>query len=166
MIAQVPIISHTEPRHGADAGAGIGQHTEHGAIAEANDVTGIDRPEQLAGLLDGELGGLAFGDAVFEAADRSEGIERNRVTLYQGVEEMPQRGKRLVLGGRRAGELADVFTGKTWRDLAQRDPSIVAPVEEAAGDAAVGPPGVLVTKCGPRKTPRPRTRRWESATVL
>jgi hypothetical protein len=101
-----------------------------------------------AGLLDGELRGLAFGDAVFSSAHRSERVEGNRVTLHQGVEEMPQRSQRLVPGRCRAGEPTDVFAGQARRDLAQLKPSMVAPGEEAAGDAAIGAAGVFVAERG------------------
>jgi hypothetical protein len=60
VIIQVPMIGHPESGHGADAGTGIGQHAEHGVIAEADEVTGVDLAEQLARLLDGELGGLCL----------------------------------------------------------------------------------------------------------
>jgi len=38
-------------------------------------VIRVDRLEQRARLLDGELSGLAFSDAVFDAAYRREGVE-------------------------------------------------------------------------------------------
>jgi hypothetical protein len=107
-------------------------------------MTGVDRLEQLTRLLNGELGGLAFGDAVFGAADGSERIKRDRVTLDQGVEEMPQGGECLVLSRRRAGEPINVFTGETRRDLAQLKTALVAPGQEAAGNSAISPAGVFV----------------------
>jgi len=67
---------------------GAGWHAEHGAIAEADDVPAVDRLGQLVGLLDGELGGLAFDDAVFEATNRGERVEGNRVTPHRCVEKM------------------------------------------------------------------------------
>ena len=70
------------------------------------------------------------------------------MTLDQGVEEVPQRGERLVPGGRRARELTDVLAGEARRDLAQLESAVVAPGEEAAGDAAVGPAGVFVAEGG------------------
>jgi hypothetical protein len=41
------------------------------------------------------------------------------MTLHQGVEQLPQRGERLVLGERRACESADVFAGQAGSDLAE-----------------------------------------------
>ena len=45
--------------HGADPGTGVRQTTEQGPIAEAHDVGGVDRAEQVPGLLDGKPGSLA-----------------------------------------------------------------------------------------------------------
>ena len=44
---------------GADPGPGVGQGAEKGPIAEADDVGGVDRGEQVPSLLDGEAAGLA-----------------------------------------------------------------------------------------------------------
>src|SRR5262249_26301775 len=41
VVAQVAVVGQAEPGHGADAGAGIGQDAEHGAIPETNDITDI-----------------------------------------------------------------------------------------------------------------------------
>jgi hypothetical protein len=78
--------------------------------------------------------GLAFSDAVFEATDGSEGVEGDRVTLDQGVEEMPERGERLIPGRSRAGELTEVFAGlpstsrwKRSRSLSESSSSWHAP---------------------------------------
>jgi hypothetical protein len=90
VIIQIPIVRQTEFGHRSDAGAGVGEHAEHGAIAQPNHVVGVDRVEQLARLLDGELGGFTFGHAVFEAAHGSERIEGHRVTLHQGGQKLPQ----------------------------------------------------------------------------
>jgi len=81
-------------------------------------MTDLDRAEQLAGLLDGELVGLALGHTVFDAMDTGERVEDHRVALHQGVEEMPLRGERLVPGRRGAWEPAEVFAGQTRCDLA------------------------------------------------
>ena len=48
-----------QPRHGADPGPGVGQGAEQGPVAEAHDVGGVDRAEQVPGLGDGESGSLA-----------------------------------------------------------------------------------------------------------
>jgi hypothetical protein len=49
--------------------------------------------------LDADLGGGALNDAMFDAADGSEGVERARVPRHQAVEEVAQRRQRLVLVG-------------------------------------------------------------------
>jgi hypothetical protein len=59
-ILQVSMIGHPECGHGADMGIGISYHAEHGEIAEADEVTGVDLAEQLVRLLDGELGALCL----------------------------------------------------------------------------------------------------------
>jgi hypothetical protein len=61
---------------------------------------------------------FAFSDAVFDAAHGSERVEGNGMTLHQGVEQLPQHGERLVLGGHRACEPANVFAGQAGSDLA------------------------------------------------
>lgn len=84
------------------------------------------------------------------------------MTLEQGVEQMPQRGDRLVLGRRRAGELTDVFAGEARCNLSQLKPAMVAPSEKAAGDATIGPAGVFVAEGG-LETFLGRRRRWAFA---
>jgi len=48
-----------QPGDGADPGPGVGQGSQKRAIAQAHDVGGVDRGEQVPGLLDGEATGLA-----------------------------------------------------------------------------------------------------------
>ena len=43
----------------ADAGPGVGEGAEQSPVAEAHDMGGIDRAEQVPGLGDGESRGLA-----------------------------------------------------------------------------------------------------------
>ena len=144
VIAQVAIIGHPEPGHGADAGAGVGQHAEHRAIAEAHNVAGIDRSEQLARLLDGELGGLAFDHAVFNATHGSERIKGDCVTLHERVEKVPQRGERLVCAEpARRLMYSPARPGVTWRSSSARSSH-----QLTAGDATVSAAGVLVTERG------------------
>ena len=84
--------------NGTDPGPGVGQSAEQGEIAEADDVGGVDRAEQVPGLGDGESGRLAISGVVLAAADRLEGIQGSGVAGDQGVEEMPQAGQGLVFG--------------------------------------------------------------------
>ena len=83
---------------GTDAGPGVGQSAEQGEIAEADDVGGVDRAEQVPGLGDGEAGRLAVCGVVLAAADRLEGIQGGGVAGDQGIEEVPQAGQGLVFG--------------------------------------------------------------------
>ena len=71
LVLQIPA---PQPGDRADAGPGVGQGAEQGAIAEADDVGGVDRAEQVPGLGDGESGRLAVSGVVLAAADRLEGI--------------------------------------------------------------------------------------------
>ena len=70
------------------------------------------RAEQVPGLLDGKAGGLAVRGVELAAADRLEGVERCGVAGDQGVEEMPEGGQGLVLGGAVAG-----VSRSLYRDL-------------------------------------------------
>ena len=81
------------------------------------------------------------------------------MSLHQGIEEMPERGEGLVPGRSRARQLGEVFACEPGCDLAQIKSVLIAPAEEAAGYAAVGPPGVFVAEGGLEKIPRRRRRR-------
>jgi hypothetical protein len=80
VITEISIIGHTKSRHAADTGAGIGQHAEHGAIAQPDNVAGIDGPEQFAGLLNSELSGLASVTLYFVLRTEAKGL---RATAWQ-----------------------------------------------------------------------------------
>ena len=62
----------------------------------------------------------------------------------QGVDEMPQGGQGLVLGGTVAGELVDEAAGQAGGDPGKIEALILAPGEEAPHDAGVGRAGVGV----------------------
>ena len=78
------------------------------------------------------------------AAHRLEGIQGGGVPCDQGVEEMPQGGQGLVLGGTVAGELVDEAAGQAGGDPGKIEALILAPGEEAPHDAGVGAAGVGV----------------------
>ena len=61
---------------------------------------------------------------------------------HQGVEEMPQGGQGLVVGGAVARELVDEAAGEAGRDLGELELLLVAPGKESAHDAGVGAAGV------------------------
>ena len=67
---------------------------------------------------------------------------------HQGVEEMPQRRQRQILGGVRSGNLLNEAPGQPRRDLTQLDSLFFAPGEEAANDAGVGAAGVRIGDAG------------------
>jgi hypothetical protein len=58
LFAEIPQVAEAQPGDGADARAGIGEHDEHGAIAQAHDVGHVDRAQEFARLLDANLGGV------------------------------------------------------------------------------------------------------------
>ena len=61
LVLEVPAA---EPGEGADTGPGVDEGSQEGAVAEADDVGEVVGGEQVPGLLDGELGGLAVHDGV------------------------------------------------------------------------------------------------------
>ena len=148
-----------EAGEGADTGPGVGQHAQHGPISQSHDTREVDGGEQVPGLLDGELGGLAVHDGVLPPPHGGERVQSHGMARHQGVEEMPQRRQRQILGGVRSGNLLNEAPGQPRRDLTQLDSLFLAPGEEAANDAGVGAAGVGVGDTGPRRTHRRRTGR-------
>ena len=129
-------------------GPGVGEGSQEGAVAEADDVGEVDGGEQVPGLLDGELGGLAVHDGVLPPPHGGERVQAHGMADDQGVEEMPQRRQRQILGGVRSGELLNEAPGQPRRNLTQLDSLFFAPGEEAANDAGVGAAGVGVGDAG------------------
>ena len=145
LVLEVPAA---QPGEGADTGPGVGEGAEEGAVAEANDVGEVDGGEQVPGLLDGELGGLAVHDGVLPPPHGGERVQSHGMARHQGVEEMPQRRQRQILGGVRSGNSLNEAPGQPRRDLTQLDSLFLAPGEEAANDAGVGAAGVGVGDAG------------------
>ena len=56
LVLKVPTA---QPGDGSDAGPGVGEGSQQSPVAEAHDVGGVDRAEQVSGLGDGKAGGLA-----------------------------------------------------------------------------------------------------------
>ena len=54
LFAEIAQVAQAQPGDGADPRAGVGEHAEHGAIAQADDVTEVDRAQQFARLLDAD----------------------------------------------------------------------------------------------------------------
>ena len=119
-----------------------GHGAQYGPTAQAHDVGGVDRAEQIPGLLDGEAWGLAVRGVVLAAADRLEGIEWRGVPGHQSVEEIPQLGQGLVLGRAVPGELVDEAAGAARRDPGEIEGLQLASGEEAPHHAGVGAAGV------------------------
>ena len=67
---------------------------------------------------------------------------------HQGIEEMPQRRQRQILGGVRSGNLFNEAPGQPRRDLTQLDSLFFAPGEEAANGTGVGAAGVRIGDAG------------------
>ena len=137
-----------QTRHRSDPGPGIGEGAEQGPIAEAHDVGGVDRVEQIPGLLDGEPGSLAVGGVVLAAADRLKGFQGGGVAGHQGIEEVPEGGQGLVLGRAVAGEFVDEPAGQAGRNLGNLEVLLLTPGEEAPHDAGVGAAGVGIGDAG------------------
>ena len=133
---------------GADTGPGVGEGAEEGAVAEAHYVGSVDGAEQFPGLGDGELGGLAVQHGVLPAPHGGERVQSHGMARDQGIEEMPQGGQGLVLGGAVAGQLVDEAAGEARGDLAELEVLVLAPGEETANDAGVGAAGVGVGDAG------------------
>ena len=135
-------ISTPQPGDGANPGPGVGQGPPNSAISEADYMGGVDRAEQVAGLLDGQAGSLSISGVVFPALDRLEGVEWRGMPGHQGVEEVPQGSQGLVLGCAVAGELVDETAGQAWRNPGEIEGLRLSPSGEAIHHTAVGAAGV------------------------
>ena len=67
---------------------------------------------------------------------------------HQGVEEMPQRRQRQILGGVRSGQVLDEAPGQPRRHLAKLDALRFAPGEKAPHGAGIGAAGVGIGDLG------------------
>ena len=137
-----------EAGEGADAGPGVGEGAEEGAVAEADDMGEVDGGEQVPGLLDGELGGLAVHHGMLLAPHGGKRVQSHGMADDQGIEKMTQGGQGQIPGWVRSGELLDEASGQPRRDLTQLDSLFFAPGEEAANDAGVGAAGVRIGDAG------------------
>jgi hypothetical protein len=88
---------------GAGARAGVNEHREDGAVAQAHDVRGIHGREELSRVRLGNLRRLAFDHAIALAADGEGRVEHDGMTGHQAVEEMPQGGEVLIARGDAGG---------------------------------------------------------------
>ena len=149
MVAIVAEILHLQALDGSHACAGVGQCPDHGAIAEADGVRAVDGREEAARLLHGDRGRLALqGGGAPWPADGEEGIEGDGVARDQEVEEMAERGERLLLRRGAAVEVVDEAGGVPWSDLPELELPGFAPDEEPSDDAAVRTPRVRIRDGG------------------
>ena len=116
MIPQVP---DPEPAKRADAGAGVDERPQDRPVPKADDMAGIDGGEKFPGLADGDLGRPALAERILDPPDRLKGIQHDRMTGDERVEEVAQSGQGLVLGGRPPRQLFQEPAGPAGRDLAQ-----------------------------------------------
>ena len=137
LFAEIPQIPEAQLGDGANARAGGGKDAKHGAIAQAHDVSHVNRAQEFARVLDTDLGRGTLGDAVLDATHGGEGIEHDRMARHEAVEEMAQRGKSLVLRRRGTLELAHIVASQARRDVAELDAFMLAPARgQGAATAA------------------------------
>ena len=139
---------HLQALNGSHGCAGIGQCPDHGAIAETDEGRAVDRREEAARLLHGDRGGLALQCGAPWPADGEEGIQGDGVACDQEVEEVAERGERLLLRRGGAVEVVDEAGGVPWSDLPELELPGFAPDEEPADDAAVRPPRMRIRDGG------------------
>ena len=84
-----------------DAGRRVDQDRQHGPVAEADEVRGVDRLEERPGLVGADLGRLALDDRVALGLDGGGGVDDADMAVDQPVEEPPQRRQVELLGRRR-----------------------------------------------------------------
>jgi hypothetical protein len=63
VLTHIPVVGRPELRYGPDAGTGVGPVRRAPRDCEGRPRGRVDRVEELSSLLDGELGGLAFGES-------------------------------------------------------------------------------------------------------
>ena len=144
VVAVVPQVPDPDPADGPDAGAGVNERPQDRPVAKSDDVARIDGGEQGPGLADGDLGGPALAVRVPDPPDRLEGIEQDRMPGDERVEEMPQSGQGLVLGGGAPRQLVQEPAGQTGGDLVELQALVLAPGQKRPDGPGVGGPGVGV----------------------
>ena len=112
------------------------------------EVRAVDRREEEACLLHGDRGRLALQCGAPWPADGEEGIQGDGVACDQEVEEVAERGERLLLRRGGAVEVVDEAGGVPWSDLPELELPGFAPNEEPSDDAAVRAPRVRIRDGG------------------
>ena len=157
--AVVAEILEPELRHSANPGAGVGEGAEHGTIAQADRPGGVDGREQLAGLLNRNLGLIAAVGLAGGYADVQERIEGDRMACHERIEELAERSQGLPLAGRGLAEAVYVGVRDARADLLERQLTRLAPREELADAPIVGATGVGVPDADREELVRGKTRR-------
>lgn len=75
---------------------------------------------------------------MLDPPDRVKGVQNDGVSADQGVEKMPQAGRRLVLGGGRDGQVAKEPSGQAERDAVQFHVLTLGKIEKPSDGAAIG----------------------------
>ena len=88
-------------------------------------------------------------DGVLSPPHGGKRVESHGMARHQGVEEMPQRRQRQILGGVRSGQFLDEAPGQARRHLAQLDALRFAPGEKAPHGTGIGAAGVGVGRSWP-----------------
>ncbi len=145
-LAVVAQVLEPQLRQGAHARAGVGERADDGAVAQADGPRTVDRGQEPSRLRDGDFRRPAAAGAagLSRAGDGEERVERERVARHQQIAELAHGGQGDLLGGRGAAHAVHVLPGQERGDGAELDVLGLAPVEEVADGAAVGPPGVRV----------------------
>jgi len=99
-LADRVIVLHLHLERRADAGEGVEQRSNQCPIAQADQVTGIDRREQRFRFLPAWHVRFALGGAVARSAHGGGRVVRHDLANHQPVEQHPHAGE-LLLDGRR-----------------------------------------------------------------
>lgn len=139
----------------ADAGEGVEEGGDEGAIAETHDVCRIDTLDQQPRLVCKKNRGLAFADGVLRPAHRARRIHGHDLPDHQPIEEHSNGGEllldsRLVAWPQPPGQTLFNVGGHVHRlDIGQL-PELpgLTPVEKLAGGTGVGAARVRVADVG------------------
>ena len=128
------VVRDPERDRGAHPREAVDEDAQERAVAEADQVRGVDAVEEGPGLLRGEDGGFPGLDHMPRPADRARGVEGEDLTDDEPVEEHPERREVLLDSRRRARgrELLDVGRDNHRLNLVEGEASELAPLGEAA----------------------------------
>ena len=139
------------PERRPDPGEGVDHEPDQGPVAQADHRRDVDSIQELARLLGGQHRRPAALHDMARAAHRGGRVDRHHLAGHQPVEQVADRGQALLDG--RRGELARLRLDP-GRDVQRphggerRHAMALAPGEEVAHGAAVGPARVRVADRG------------------